>query len=484
MVSVREVLEAQGVAVIGASRDPSKPGAGLLKVLAETGFKGRVAGVNPQGGEVWGVPLYETLEKVPFPIDVAVLLIPPKAVAATVSNCARRGVKGVVISAEGFAETGDEGRKHQEEVRAVLRATGMRGFGPNTLGLINTSTGFTTSYLATPETMRPGVIGFAAQSGTFVGMLLRYLSTVEGLHISKGIGLGNKVDVDETEALEYLGQDDQTRIVGMYLEDVRDGRRFLRVARETVLRKPVLLLKGGRSAVGALATASHTASMAVDDAVLDGGLRQAGILRMGGIEELVATLTGFRCMPLPSGPRIAIVTYSGAQAIMTIDTAVALGLELARFSPRTQEKLSRVIPTPSKWRNPVDIFPDMMSRGFQKTTTEIVGALLEDQGVHGVVFISYAVSVDEIDPLIDVVRHCRTKPVFFSMLGARPDLDACRAELAKNSIPFYLFPETGVRVFAHMLRYAEQFRRSGCKAPDIAIGPEVPFKQKEVCSHG
>jgi acetyltransferase len=451
------------VAVIGASRDPQKPGAQLLRVLKKVGFQGQVAGVNPQGGEVFEMPLYRTLEEVPFPIDLAVLHIPAGLVPAALANCARNGVKGVVISSEGFAETGPQGAKHQEDVRNILRSTGMRGFGPNTLGLVNTATGLTTSYYANPRMLQPGPIGFVAQSGIFVGALLRYLSSFEGFRLSKGIGLGNKVDVDESDALSYLMEDEQTRIIGMYLEDVRDGRRFLEVARKTTAQKPVLVLKSGRTPEGARATASHTASLAIEDSVFDGAIRQAGVLRLPSIDEFIRTLKGFLNMPLPCGGRIALVTFSGAQAIMSIDTAVEEGLMVAQLREATREKLSRVITTSSKAKNPVDIFPDMLAHGFEKTSTEIVRALLDDDGVDGIIFITFANSgVEPYGPVVDLIKNQCTKPVFFSLLGAKKDIDICQEFLEGNCIPCFDFPEMAVRVFARMWRYA-RWRKEICQ---------------------
>ncbi len=456
MRPIREILEAKSVAVIGASRDPEKPGALLLRVLKRVGFQGQVAGVNPQGGEVFETPLYRRLQDVPFPVDLAVLHIPPQLVPEALRECARKGVKGVVISAEGFAETGSQGAKYQEEVKEILRSTGMRGFGPNTLGLLNTANGLTTSYFAAPYMLKPGAIGFAAQSGIFVGALLRYLSSSEGLQLSKGIGLGNKVDVDESDALSYLTEDKQTEIIGMYLEDVRDGRRFLETAKKAVAKKPVLIIKGGRTQEGAKATASHTASMMVEDAVFEGAMRQAGVLRMSGIDDFIRALKGFLNMPIPQGCRLAFITYTGAQAIMSIDAAVEHGLQVARLEDVTREKISRVIATPSKARNPIDVFPDMLTHGFEKTTTEILKALLEDNGVDGIIWISFAIGgVEMYRPAVDLLLEQCTKPVFFSLLGAKKDLDACRAFLEENRLPCYDFPEHAVQVFAHMRRYGE-----------------------------
>jgi acyl-CoA synthetase (NDP forming) len=459
MISVRQVMESRNVAVIGASQDPEKPGALVLKVLKDTGFQGQVAGVNPRGGEVHGMPLYHSLDEIPFPVDLAVLIIPPKAVPPSLAECASQGVKGVVISSEGFAETGEEGKRYQEEVRSILRSTGMRGFGPNTMGIVNTATGLTTSYFASKRMLQPGPIGFASQSGIFLGALMRYLTSFEPFRISKVLGLGNKVDVDESDALSYLIEDEQTRIVGMYLEDIRDGRRFLDVARKGVVQKPVLLLKGGRTPTGSRATASHTASLAVDDAVLNGALRQAGVLRMADMDELVSTIMGFQCMPLPKGERLAFVTYSGAQAIMSMDVAADEGLQVARLSKEAQKRIASVIAMPNKAQNPVDVFPDMMAYGFEKTATEILHALLDDDGVHGIVFISFATyGPDPYRPLVEVIRNRLTKPIFFALLGDKNKVAACRELMEQNGIPFYMFPEMAIRVFAHMWRYARTLK--------------------------
>ena len=454
MRPIREILEAGSVAVIGASRDPQKSGAQLIHVLQKVGYKGQVAGVNPQGGEVFGTPLFRSLEEVPFPVDLAVLHIPPRLVPAALSQCVRKGVKGAVISSEGFAETGPEGARLQEEVKGILRSSGLRAFGPNTLGIVNTQTGLTTSYYSSRHMLKPGSIGFAAQSGIFVGALLRYLSSFEGLQISKGIGMGNKVDVDESEALEYLMLDEQTKIIGLYLEDVRDGRRFLETAKAAVARKPVLVMKGGRTEAGARATASHTASLAVRDAVFEGALRQAGVIRVQAIDEFIRTLRGFLKMPLPGGGRLALVTYSGAQAIMSIDAAVEEGLEMARFEEETKKKIARVIATPSKAGNPIDLFPDMLAHGFEKTSIELLTALLEDRGVDGIIFISFANFGEQpYRPIIEGLEGRVHKPLFFSVLGMKKDIEGTAAFLEERGYPCFDLPEMAVRVFARMWQY-------------------------------
>ena len=457
MRSIKEVLESENIAIFGASLDPLKPGSLLIATLQQNGFKGRIAGINPKGGEFQGVPFYRNIEEVPFDVGLVSMIIPPAAVPEALRACARKGVKGVVISSEGFSESGDAGRTIQEEIRTILREADMRGFGPNTLGLVNTETGLTTSYFANRNMLTPGSVGFAAQSGIFVGALLMHMGAFPVYRISKGLGLGNKVDVDESDALEYLADDDQTQIIGLYLEDIHDGKRFFETARYAVRRKPVILLKGGRSEPGGKATASHTASMAVNDAVLDGVLRQAGVLRAKTIDEMLSLFMGFQWAPLPLGNRIALVTFSGAQAIMSIDRASEVGLELSCFTPATMDRLATVISTVPKRKNPVDTYPDMNVHGFEKTSLSILEALFDDDGVDGIFFISFASQgPDALRPLAQIIRERANKPVFVSLLGDPAQEELCRSFLMEQKIPFFDYPETGIEVFARMWQYAKR----------------------------
>ncbi len=456
MYSLSQVMASKNLAVIGASTNPFKPGSMLLEILSQNKFQGNIAGVNPQGGEVHGVTIYPKIEDIPFDIDLAVMIILPKFIPQAVKECAAKGAKGVIISSEGFSESGEEGKTYQEEIVKILKATGIRAIGPNTLGIINTETGLTTSYFTNPKALRPGSIGFAAQSGIFVGAFMRYISSFEHLRISKGMGLGNKMDVDESDALDYFSNDEQTKIIGMYLEDIRDGKRFINTARQASLKKPVLIIKGGRTPAGGEAVATHTASLKVDDKVLNGALSQTGALRIKGVEELLASFMGFQWMPLPKGRKIAIVTYSGAQAIMCIDKAEDYGLSLAEFQTNTRKMLSDVIARDYKSKNPIDIFPDMMIHGFEKTMTRIFEALLQDDGVHGIIFISFAALGSDIyHPMMDLIHKHKTKPVFFSLLGEKEEVQATGEYFLNEKIPYYLFPEMGVKVMSNMVKYAE-----------------------------
>jgi acyl-CoA synthetase (NDP forming) len=453
--ALQAVLASRSLVIFGASRDPFKTGSMLIQVLRDHGFTGQIAGVNPGGGEVHGIPLYRRLAEVPFKPELGVLHIPPGRVPEVVAECAEAGCKGVVISAEGFAESGAEGKRFQQAIQTTLKNSGMLGFGPNTLGIINTATGLTTSYFADANMLHPGSIGLAAQSGIFIGALLRFIASFENLKLSKGLGLGNKVDVDEVDALTYFEVDEQTRTIVLYLEDIRDGRRFLETAARVSRTKPILLLKGGRTELGARAIASHTASLAVDDRVLEGALKQTGVIRLDRMGSLPEHLMGCEWLPLPRGNRIALVTFSGAQAIMTIDAATRSGLELAVFSESTQERIATVIASRYKAQNPIDIFPDMMAHGFEKTVVEILKALLADDGVDGIIFISFVMSGPEpYHPVVELLQTQCSKPVFISLLGAIEDIRVNRDYLLGQRIPCVDYPEDAVRVFRNLWGYA------------------------------
>jgi acyl-CoA synthetase (NDP forming) len=453
------LVDSNSIVVVGASPNPSKTGSALIKILMEMGFRGRVAGVNPKGGEIHGCPLYKNITEVPFDIDLAVLLISPQAIPQVVEDCGQKGVKGIVINAEGFAETGQEGAALQDRIEELIGNFGIRALGPNTTGIINTTTKLTTSYFVNENMLKQGEIGSIAQSGIFAGALLKYLGSFASLGISKSIGLGNKIDVDEIEALEYLANDPQTSIIQMYLEGIKDGRRFLEIAGKVSPQKPIVLLKGGRTKEGALAATTHTASLAGNHEILTGALRQAGVILAEDLNELIGIVKALYFMPLPRGNRMAIITYSGAQAIMTIDACSANGLARASFTAETQRRLSQVIKTSSKAVNPIDLYPAMIDQGYEKMALAILDALFEAHEVDGIIFInSESFSPEESKGVITKIKEGRTKPVYATFMGDRKSIESSRMTYDDHYIPSFAFPEEAVRTMAKLWKYT-QFRQ-------------------------
>ncbi len=453
------LVNSKSIVVVGASPNPSKTGSGLIKILTEMGYQGRVAGVNPKGGEVHGCPLYRNIKEVPFDIDLAVLLISPQAIPQVVEDCGQRGVKGIVINAEGFAETGEEGAALQRRVEELINRFGIRALGPNTTGIINTTTKLATSYFVDESMMKQGEIGSIAQSGIFAGALLKYLGSFASLGISKSIGLGNKIDVDETEALEYLASDPQTAVITMYIEGIRDGRRFFEIAGKVSLQKPIVLLKGGRTEEGARAATSHTASLAGNNEILMGALKQTGVILADDLNDLIGIVKALNFMPLPKGNRVAIVTYSGAQAIMTVDACSAHGLTLASFSPETQKRLEQVIPISSKALNPIDLFPATLEHGYEKMAFPVLDVLFEAPEVDGIISINYgSFTPEESRRVIKKIREEGTKPLYVTFLGKRKEIEDNRTTFDDHFIPAFAFPEDAVRAMAKLWEYA-QFKR-------------------------
>ena len=273
------------VAILGSFKENYFGGFAVVKSLLEAGYEGRIYPVNPGYETVLGRRVYPSLDALPETPDLVLIMINARAVPAVLESCGDRGVKAVVVVADGFAERDREGALLQEEIVAIARDRGIRIIGPNTAGVVNPAVGFNPCpYDAGYYRLKPGPIAVCSQTGMVNPQAFPYLDLTFG--VSKICDLGNKSDVNECDILPYLGEDEQTGVISLYLESVRDGARFMRVAREVTSRKPVLVLKLGRTAAGAKASASHTGSLAVDDRIFDGAARQAGLLRLDTFKEL------------------------------------------------------------------------------------------------------------------------------------------------------------------------------------------------------
>jgi len=453
---LQAIFNPQSVAVIGASLNPWKPGSLLVKLLREMGFGGKIAPINPAGNgkELHGEKFYGSVKEVPYPVDVAAVIISPPDVPGVVADCLEKGVKGVIINSEGFAESGEEGAKYQRQIEEMARTKKMRIFGPNTTGIIDTQSRLTTSYFVDQSMMKPGSLSFVAQSGIFAGALLKHLGSLPHMGIRKAIGLGNKVDVDEADALNFLSVDEGTKVVAMYLEGIKRGHAFLRAARRATREKPVVVLKGGRTEEGARASASHTASLAVNDCVFRGAIAQGGLVEVETIQELVETLKAFHFLPALKGKRLGVITFSGAQGILAIDACDRHGMERARFSTTTQERLMTALTHRSKARNPVDVYPDALHYGYDKIYLFVLEVLQEDPNVDAVLLVAGALANAEFfSPLIEMVRAKVTKPLVVSLLGPRPDMEASRKLFDEHKIWTAPDPDLAVKILSKMYRY-------------------------------
>jgi acyl-CoA synthetase (NDP forming) len=347
------------VAVVGSMRETVGTAYWVMRNMRHFGFSGPIYPVNPnpsEYGEVLGSRVFASVFDVPEPIDLAVAIIPPEATPAVVDECARKGVRAVIVLSEGFAESGREGAVLQRQLEEIARRTGVRVMGPNTFGVVNSANGLVTvPPLTDNERIERGGIALCSQTGS-IGPHQAPLDDW-AYPISKMCDIGNKCDVNEVDLLDYLADDPQTRVVAMHLEDVREGRRFMEAARRLVARKPLVVLKTGRSEAGARASASHTGSLMGMDEVYDAALKQVGAIRVDTWQEMWEVPKTLLFQPLPAGNRFAVVTFTGGQGVIAADTATAAGLEVASFSEETVHRLSDV--SPKLGRNPVDIGPVM-----------------------------------------------------------------------------------------------------------------------------
>ncbi|MEW6555243.1 MAG: CoA-binding protein [Actinomycetota bacterium] len=445
----------RGVVIVGARRSP---GFGFILPLAmrRQGWGDRIHLVNPAGGELHGFPLYKTIADVPAGPDLAVVIVPAHVVPQALAEIGESGIRHAIIESAGFTETGEEGRALQEEARNTAARYGIRVIGPNCVGVINTANRLSTVEVV-EEAFTPGPVAVIAQSGVFGNILLDGLYQ-KGLFISKAVTLGNRMDVNECEVLDYLHRDPDTSVIMMYLEGAADGRLLKHTLGRVTRDKPVLVLKSGRTGAGRQATASHTGSMSGEDELYEAVFRQSGAIRARSLDELVDVARVFATQPLPPGNRLGVVTSSGSLGALATDAAVESGLMLPALDTASVEKVRGTAPQWMNVRNPLDVGP---SGQFMPAMT----ALLEDPNMDMVLSIAVmpfavfrefsqrGISVKDwlgtAPELRDLAPH---KPVVLCSLGDQgfiSDLD----EAIGPDVPVLTSPESAARALAALYHY-------------------------------
>ncbi|MDI9571521.1 MAG: CoA-binding protein [Pseudomonadota bacterium] len=437
----------QGVAVIGATPNPFKGGNAILKNLI-AGFRGGIYPINPRYEEIEGLPCFPTVEEAPDPVDLAIVFVPGPQVPDAVGACAQRRIPGVIIESGGFAETGDDGGRRQASLVAMARQTGIRLWGPNCMGLVDVVNGHVFSFLdprAFPSLI-PGRVSLVVQSGMLSAGFLVDIMTHGVMGISKVCSVGNKIDVDECDLLPWLLEDPDTDVIGLYLESLLNGRRFLDICRNAA--KPIVVLKGGRSPKGAQAAMSHTASLAGDNRIIQGAFAQAGIVEASDFKELTdlcRTLSLFPAHRKEHPGRIAVLTYSGGAGIVSADFIAAHGLETAELSESTKEEIGRLFPEWMPVNNPVDLWPAMERHAAAEVDVinQSLAATCADPQVDAVFIHAFVGSFRIRLDLEEVARQSREtgKPVFIWLLGRRDDAFQFQNEARELGIP--VFSELG-----------------------------------------
>lgn len=470
------IMHPRSVAFWGASNNPMGMGSVQLAELLAMGFEGPVYPIHPSEKEVMGLRAFTCAQDVPEPVDLAILVLPTPVVPEVLEECGKAGITSAIVVSAGFGEIGAEGQELQDKIIEIARANGIRFIGPNCIGAINPRHKLNTTFY--PYEAKPGFIGMASQSGSFVTQMFVHLEKF-GLGFSQGLSVGNEAVTDITDCVEYLGQCEDTKVIGLYIEGLKRGTEFVRMAKEVSKTKPIVAYYVGGSRAGRKAGLSHTGALAGPDSVYDGIFEQCGIIRARSIEELFDFCYVLGSQPLLKGNRLAVLTNSGGPGAAASDAAERSGLELAEFSPNTIERLKELVPHTASIGNPVDMTFARNHRDYLETLPRI---LLQDDQVDAL-FIYFlmphkrvinSVISSMVDASADVDRigdkYIRSQAIAAAKLGAQygkplvggsfyTRREAFIREVQDRGLPVLPSPERAVRALGALYRYS-RFREA------------------------
>lgn len=444
------IFRPRSVAVVGASPKKGTIGRELLHNIIEGGFNGSVFPVNPNYPVIHSIKCYPKVSEIPDPVDLAIIIVPRDFVLGVVDDCGQNGVRGLVVISAGFKEAGPKGAELEKRLKDKVAGYGLRMIGPNCFGIVNTHPEVRLFATFGKTQPLPGKIGFISQSGA-MGESMLYFAQQIGLGISQFASIGNKADVSGNDMLEYWRDDAQTEVILMYLENFGNPRKFTRIARELSRKKPMIVVKSGRTLAGSRAAVSHTGSLAGLDIGVDALLEQAGVLRVSSVEEMFDLATAFSLESVPPGPNAAIVTNAGGPGIITTDAVVQMGLTLAKFSDATKAAIRSAVPEAANVENPVDLIATADERAYGAA----LAAILTDPAVDSVIVLFVPpINIDQMAVAQSILEmHGRfKKPIYTSLMGVSENSPPV-ALLRDNSIPAYAFPESIVKSLAGLERY-------------------------------
>jgi acetyl coenzyme A synthetase (ADP forming)-like protein len=445
----------RSVAVIGASREPRKFGHVIFKNFVESEFEGKTYPVNPSAESILGFKAYPNLEAVPSDLDLAVIAIPAPFVPSVIDECVSKDVKGAIVVSGGFKEIGKKGEELEFEIRQKSKDSGLRIIGPNCIGVYDPGNHVDTLFLPRYRLRRPkeGPIAFVSQSGAFGSAVLDWAAS-QDIGISKFISIGNKIDVDEVDLLNYLADDPLTKCVTVYVESISRGREFLKTASRVAKNKPLVVLKGGVTKDGASAALSHTGSLAGSARVCEGAFEQAGVIQAQTVDELFDYARALAYQPVPKAEKeLAIVTNGGGFGVIGTDEASELGIKLASFSPETTRALQEKLPEYSTVRNPLDLVGDADVDRYRIA----LNAVSSDKNV-GIILVIVLMQTSFIESdVVDAITESQVtygKSTIVCTIGG--DFTQILVKmLEENRIPSYSTPERAVNALNALIKYAK-----------------------------
>lgn len=444
----------KSIAVIGASRKPGKVGYAILENLKNS-FSGKIYPVNPNATEILGLKAYPCVKDIEEKVDLAIIAVKAHLVEEILKNCGKKGVKNVIIISSGFKEVGNV--KGEEKIRKIAKKYKIRVLGPNCIGVFDAYTGVDTLFSDPKRIKKPlrGVVGFISQSGA-LGLALMDRYAEMGVGLSKFVSMGNKVDVDEIELLKFFGKDASIRVVSMYLESVSNGRAFMKAVEEVVKKKPVIILKAGRSEKGKRAVASHTGALAGNYEVYKAAFKQSGVIEANDLEELIDFTKALASQPSLKGNKIAIVTDGGGFGIIASDQAEIENLELAEFEKSTMKKIKEILPEHAVASNPVDLTGDANSERYKA----VLEAVFNDKNVDGVCVICLMQLAPLDEGIVNVLEECKLygKPFTVCIGGSRYSIEIAK-KLQKEGIPVYPTPHRAVKALRVLYEYGKILKK-------------------------
>lgn len=445
--SLEAIFKPKTIAVIGATEKAGSVGRTLLWNLLSHPFGGTVFPVNPKQSSVLGIKTYPSLSALPEQVDLAVIATPAPTVPDLIAECVASDVKGALILSAGFKETGAEGAKLEQQLLEQARQSLLRIIGPNCLGVMAPPTGLNATFASAMA--RPGTVGFLSQSGALGTAVLDW-SLSENIGFSAFVSLGSMVDVGWGELIDYLGSDPRTSCIVLYLETIGDARSFLSAAREVARRKPIIVLKAGRTQAAAHAATSHTGALTGSYDVFEAACRRSGIISVERIEELFSLAEVFARQPRPQGPRLTIVTNAGGPGVLATDALLSTGGQMADVSPPTLAALDRVLPSAWSHGNPVDILGDASPERYAKA----LEVAAQDPNSDGMLVILTPQAMTDPTLVAEQVKRFATlteKPLLASWMGGA-SVAGGQAILHQAGIPTFPYPDTAARAFAYLWR--------------------------------
>lgn len=443
------------VAVIGASATPGKSGNDVIKNILANGFDNDLYLVNPKGGMMFGREVFKNIEDLPEGIDLAIIILPAALTYKAVSQCRDKKVASIVMAAGGFAEVDENGVAQQQQIMDLIKQSDMRALGPNTSGHTSTPAHFTSSFFPLGK-IPSGTISYIAQTGNFATHTMRYIMSSEHYGVARVVGMGNKLDIEESELLEYLADDPSTTAIFMYLESIKYPRRFLEIAKRTTSKKPIVLLKGGASPEGAGAAVAHTAALASDDRIIEGALIQAGVVRIYKYSHLFQVAKAAAMMPLPKGNRVSFSAPSGAMLVcMTDYCRRVLDLETPQFNEENRQRLQDISPPYIRMRNPVDIWPAAVFKSVEIAYGEAIEVGLVDPNIDAVISIlmlTDETGIPDYEFIVKLAEKYPEKPLYITFSGQKEHMESAKNYLEPRGIPTFQLIEEAFEVLDILYR--------------------------------